>query len=267
MRRDAVGQSGRTTAIGAGLAALLLGSAPALADSLFSHIGGSFSETAGSFETSRWQRSDGWKSGGHMNCTWSRANVTAGKGHLALSVSDRIAGSERVSGSDRYSCGEYSTHRFYGYGAYTVSLKAVKADGVMTSVSHYTGPPFGDPWDEITMGIAGKDTTKLEISYVVNGAGHRNTVVDLGFDAAKGVHSYGFDWKPTGIVWTVDGKPVHQVSGKPEELPRMPGRLMLRFWSASGDTEWLRRFTYPGHPLAAEVASVTYREDPANLSN
>lgn len=271
MRRDA--RRGRTTVlIGAGVAALLAGplfsgSAPVLAESLFSHIGGSFSETAGSFETSRWQRSDGWKSGGHMNCTWSRANVTAEKGHLALSVSDRI------SGTDRYSCGEYSTHRFYGYGAYTVSLKAVKADGVMTSVSHYTGPPFGDPWDEITMGIAGKDTTKLEISYVANGTGHRNTVVDLGFDAAKGFHSYGFDWKPDGIVWTVDGKPVHRVSGKegvsgkPEQLPRMPGRLMLRFWSASGDTEWLRRFSYPGHPLAAEVASVTYREDPANLSN
>ncbi|MCM8736388.1 family 16 glycosylhydrolase [Azospirillum sp. A1-3] len=267
MRRIATGHGvRRSTLIGAGLAALLAsslysGAGPALADSLFSHIGGSFSETSGSFDPSRWQRSDGWKAGGHMNCTWSRANVTASKGRLALTVDDRI------TGYDRYSCGEYSTHRFYGYGAYTVSLKAVKADGVMTSVSHYTGPPFGDPWDEITLGIAGKDTTKLEISYVVNGVGHRNAVVDLGFDAAKSFHSYGFDWKPDGIVWTVDGKPVHQVSGPPEQLPRMPGRLMLRFWSASGDTQWLHRFTYPGHPLTAEVASVTYREDPANLSN
>ncbi|WP_052710288.1 family 16 glycosylhydrolase [Azospirillum thiophilum] len=260
-RKNRRGVSG-TFLIGAGVAALLTGAGgPAAADSLFSHVGGSFSETASGFDSSRWQRSDGWKSGEHMNCSWNRANVTFRKGHLALSVSDGIGG------RDRYSCGEYSTHRFYGFGSYAVSLKAVKADGVMTSVSHYTGPPFGDPWDEITLGIAGKDTTRLEISYVANGVGHRDTVIDLGFDASKGFHSYGFDWKPDGIVWTVDGKPVHRVSAKPEDLPRMPGRLMLRFWSASGETEWLRRFTYPGHALTAEVAAVTFREDPANLSN
>ena len=273
MRNDAAGNGERTygnrkariiaACVAGGLSALLAtAGGPALADGLFSHLGGSFSEKSGKFDASRWQRSDGWKAGGHMNCSWNRANVTSEKGHLALSVSDQM------SGRDRYSCGEYSTHRFYGYGSYAVSLKAVKADGVMTSVSHYTGPPFGDPWDEITFGIAGKDTTKMEISWVANGVGHRDTVVDLGFDAAKGFHSYGFDWKPDGIVWTVDGKPVHQVATKEGQLlPRMPGRLMLRFWSASGDTEWLRRFTYPGHPLTAEIAAVSYREDPSNLSN
>lgn len=267
MRNDANRRGRRTAAVFAtfiagGLSAMLAGAGgPAMADGLFSHLGGSFSEKSGKFDVSRWQRSDGWKSGGHMNCSWNRANVTFEPGHLALSVTDRL------SGRDRYSCGEYSTHRFYGYGSYSVSLKAVKADGVMTSVSHYTGPPFGDPWDEITFGIAGKDTSKLEISWVANGVGHRDTVVDLGFDASQGFHSYGFDWKPDGIVWTVDGKPVHRVTAKDGELPRMPGRLMLRFWSASGDTEWLRRFTYPGQPLTAQVASVNFREDPSNLSN
>ncbi|BAI74065.1 beta-glucanase (plasmid) [Azospirillum sp. B510] len=266
MPKDATKQGGRLRLLtGAGLAALLAGALaaggrPALADALFSHIGGSFSESSGAFDSSRWQRSDGWKAGAHMGCGWNRANVTFGKGRLALMVDDTPAG------GDRYSCGEYSTHRFYGHGAYTVSLKAVKADGVMTTVSHYTGPPFGDPWDEITLGIAGKDTTKLEISYVANGTGHRDMVIDLGFDAAKDFHSYGFDWKPDGIVWTVDGEPVHRVSGKPEELPRMPGRLMLRFWNAAGDTQWLHRFTYPDHPLTAEVTAVTFREARTNLS-
>ncbi|MBP2299038.1 family 16 glycosylhydrolase [Azospirillum picis] len=248
--------------IRAGLAALLTGAGePVLADSWLSHLGGSFSDRMTSYESSRWQRSDGWNSGGHMSCSWNRENVAFRDGHLALSITDQPGGRER------YSCGELASHRFYGFGSYRVNLKAVKADGVMTSVSHYTGPPFGDPWDELTMGIAGKDTTKLELSYVANGVGHRGTVIDLGFDAAKGTHSYGFDWKPDGIVWMVDDKPVHRVAAKPEDLPRMPGRLILRFWSASGDTQWLRRFTYPGHALTAEVASVSFREDAANLSN
>ncbi|PWC39218.1 beta-glucanase [Azospirillum sp. TSO35-2] len=243
------------------MGAALAVAGPVLADSWGSHYGSSFRETLSSFEGSRWVRSDGWRGSGYISCSWNRWNAAFQDGHLALSVTDQ------PSGRDRYSCGEYSTHRFYGYGSYAVSLKAVKAEGVMTAVSHYTGPPFNDPWDEITMGIAGKDPTKLEISYVANSVAQRGAVVDLGFDASKGFHSYGFDWKPDGIVWTVDGKPVHRVSGKPEELPRMPGRLMLRFWSAAGDTEWLHRFTYPGHPLTAEIASVSFREDPANLSN
>jgi len=254
---------GKRTAV---LTALMVGAVAfggftAQAETAFSRQGGSFEEHFAAYDSSRWQKSDGWSNGGYMGCGWNAENVAFQQGKLALSVTDRSTRRESLS------CAEYRTHRFYGLGSYTVNLKAVRAEGVITTVSHYTGPPFGDPWDEITFGIAGKDTTKLEISYVANGVGHRDTVIDLGFDAAKEFHSYGFDWKPDRIVWTVDGKPVHTVTGKAGELPRLPGRMFLQFWNGSGDTAWLHRFQYPGKPLTAQVAWVRFREDATSLNN
>ncbi|SMH44926.1 family 16 glycosylhydrolase [Azospirillum agricola] len=247
-------------AMGVGLAAALA-SQTARAETAFSRQGGSFEERFATFDSTRWQKSNGWSNGSYMGCGWNEGNLAIQKGKLTLSVTNQPSGREAMS------CAEYRTHRFYGPGTYSVNLKAVKAEGVMTSVSHYTGPPFGDPWDEITMGIAGKDTTKLEISYVANGVGHRDTVIDLGFDAAKEFHTYGFEWKPDRIVWTVDGKAVHTATGKPDELPRLPGRLYLQFWNGAGDTAWLHRFQYPGKPLTAEIAWVRFREDSSTLNN
>lgn len=248
---------GALAALGSPMA---LGSA-ALAESPFGRHGGSFEEKFSGFDTSRWQKSDGWSNGGYMGCGWNAANLAVQKGKLALSITNQPTAREA------YSCAEYRTNRFYGLGTYTVNLKALKAEGAMTTVSHYTGPPFGDPWDEITMGIPGKDPTKLEISYVVNGAGHRNTMVDLGFDASKEFHSYGFEWKPDRITWTVDGKPVHSVTGKPGELPQHPGLIYLQAWNGRGDTPWLHRFQYPGKPLTAEIAWVKFQEDSSTLNN
>nr|RUQ74617.1 glycosyl hydrolase family protein [Azospirillum doebereinerae] len=251
---------GQALAMGVGMA-VALGGTSALAESAFTRQGGSFEEHFAGFDSSRWQKSDGWSNGGYMGCAWNDDNLAIKNGKLALSVTNQPKGREALS------CAEYRSHRFYGLGSYTANLKAVKAEGVITSLSHYTGPPFGDPWDEITMGIAGKDTTKLEISYVANGVGHRDVVVDLGFDAAKEFHTYGFEWKPDRITWTVDGRSVHTAKGKPGELPQNPGRLYLQFWNGSGDTPWLHRFQYPGKPLTAEVAWVRFREDAATLNN
>lgn len=231
------------------------------AQSPFSRVGGSFDDKFAAFDGSRWQRSDGWSNGGYMGCAWNANNLSADKGRVALSITDQ------PNKQERYSCAELRTWRHYGFGAYTVRLKAVKADGVITAISHYTGPPFGDPWDEITLGIAGKDTTKLEVSHVANGVGYRGMVIDLGFDAAKEFHTYGFEWKQGSITWTVDGRPVHTVQGKPAEIPQSPGRIYVQLWNGSGDTQWLHRFQYPGKPLVAEVTRIAFREGAASLSN
>lgn len=154
---------------------------------------GGFEDRFTLFDPSRWQKTDGWSNGTFMGCGWNAANIALRDG-LRLSITDR------PSAGERHSCAEYRMRRPYGHGTYTVRLKAVRADGVMTMVSHYTGPPFGDPWDEITFGIAGKDTTRLEIGYVAGGVGHRGVVVDLGFDAARDFHDYAIDWQPDRIT-------------------------------------------------------------------
>lgn len=247
----------------AALAGLLLlaGTTGAAADSTTRRIGTSFEDSFLSFDLNRWQKGHGWSNGTYMGCAWNAGNLAVRGGNLLLSITDR------PNAREQYSCAEYQTNHHYGYGTYQVNLKAVKADGVMTSVSHYTGPPFNDPWDEITMGIAGKDPTKLEISHVSNGTGHRDTVIDLGFDASADFHTYGFEWKPDRIIWLVDGQPVHTVTGKPGSLPMMPGRLYVQFWNGIGAGDWLKLFKYPGRPLTAQVAWVSYKEDASALNN
>ena len=248
--------------VAAMVVALLASSAASetMADSPLRRTGGSFEDRFETFDLTRWQRGDGWSNGTYMGCGWNARNLAVQDGRLMLSVT------AQPSAGQRYSCAEYRTHRPYGHGSYSVNLKAVRADGVMTTVSHYTGPPFGDRWSEITFGIAGKDTTKLEIGYVVDGFGRRDTVIDLGFDAAKDFHTYGFEWTAEGIVWTVDGRPVHTVKGGPDDLPQRPGRLYLQFWNGSGATPWLKPFNYSGRHLAAEVAWVRFQEA-GSLSN
>ncbi|MCW2246877.1 endoglucanase [Azospirillum fermentarium] len=250
----------RTAAAAIGLL-LMAGSTSTLADASTRRIGTGFEDSFLKFDLTRWHKGNGWSNGTYMGCAWNARNLAVQGGNLMLSITGDRAGREQ------YSCAEYQTNQHYGYGIYQVNLKAVRADGVMTSVSHYTGPPFNDPWDEITMGIAGKDTGKLEVSYVSNGTPHRDTVIDLGFDAAADFHTYGFEWKPDRITWLVDGKPVHTVTGAPGSLPMVPGRLYLQFWNGIGAGEWLKPFKYPGHPLTATVAWVSYREEASTLNN
>lgn len=65
----------------------------------------------------------------------------------------------------------------------------------------------------------------------------------------------------------MDGRPVHTVEGRPEALPRTPGRLYLQLWNGIGATPWLREFRYPGRPLTADIAWVRYQEGAAALTH
>ncbi|MCW2238792.1 family 16 glycosylhydrolase [Azospirillum canadense] len=249
-----------TAAVFAGLL-VIFGASATKADFILRHPGSSFEDHFAAYDQTRWQKGDGWSNGTYMGCGWNVRTATVQNGRLALSVTGE------PSAQERHSCAEFRTQRPYGYGTYAVNLKAVRADGVMTTVSHYTGPHFGDPWDEMTFGIPGKDTTKLEIGYVAKGDGRRDIVVDLGFDAAKEFHTYGIEWKANRIAWTVDGRVVHTAEGAPKTLPQTPGWLYLQFWNGSGASPWLKPFKDPGRPLTAEVAWVRFEEDTSALSN
>ncbi|MBP2312039.1 family 16 glycosylhydrolase [Azospirillum soli] len=246
-----------------GVSALLVfGGAAGNATSLLGRTGGSdFEDRFQSFDTMRWQKADGWTNGNYMGCGFRAQNLSVSDGRLALSIT------EHPTTGTPYACAEYRTRKHYGYGTYAVNLKAVKADGVMTAFSTYTGQPFGHPWDEITFGINGKDTTKAELNYVANGVTNHDVVVDLGFDAAKGFHTYSFEWKPDRITWFADGRPIHTVQSARDDLPQTPGRIYVQLWNGKGETSWLKRFQYPGKPVTAEVAWVRYKEAPGDLVN
>lgn len=242
----------------AGTVALaIFGGAAGQAASPVARGGRAFDDQFDAFDLTRWLRTEGGSGGPHMGCTFRAQNLAVRNGNLVMSITDQ------PSGRERYSCAEYRTHKHYGYGRLFVNLKAARRDGVMTTVSSYTGRPFADPWDEVTVGIAGKDTTKLEIGYVVNSVGYRDTVIDLGFDAAQGFHTYGFERRPDGITWFVDGQAVHSVSAAAGSIPQTPGRIYLQLWNGVGSGAWLKEFRYPGSPVSAEVNWLRFEDSPS----
>lgn len=201
-------------------------------------------------ETPLFFASDGWTNGSCFDCGWYKQNTSFDGGVLNLTID------KDHTGKYNYSAAEYRTTDFYGYGYYETSMQAIKNDGVVSSFFTYTGPSDDNPWDEIDIEVLGKDTTKVQFNYYTNGVGNHEYMYDLGFDAAEGFHTYGFDWHPDHITWYVDGKAVYSAYS---DIPSTPGKIMMNVWPGTGVDAWLSPFN-GNTPLTARYQWVTYCE-------
>ncbi len=203
------------------------------------------------FNNVMWEKANGWTNGAPFNCGWKSDHVSFEDGKLVLKLEDT------PSSGTPYTSGEYRSSKHFGYGSLEASIKAANGNGLVTSLFFYTGPSEGKPWDEIDVEILGKDPTKMQTNYITDGKGGHETMIDLGFDASKGYHSYRIDWKNNEIVWYVDGKQVHTEDGSNGPLPSHEGKIMMNLWPGIGVDGWLKPFTYKG-PIAAYYDSITY---------
>ena len=181
------------------------------------------------FESNRFEKSS-WSNGGMFDCTWSPNNVNFNNGQMAISIN---------RGGNGYTAGEYRTKEYFGYGLYQVSMKPISNPGVVSSFFTYTGPSDGTKWDEIDIEFLGYDTTKVQFNYYTNGVANHEYLYNLGFDASKSFHTYGFNWYKGGITWYVDGKAVYTAT---RDIPDTPGKIMMNAWPGKGVDEWLRPF-------------------------
>lgn len=219
--------------------------------SLFSSVsafaGYVFWEPLSNFNSSTWQKADGYSNGGMFNCTWRANNVSfTSDGKLRLGLSS--------SSQNKFDCGEYRSTNNYGYGLYEVSMKPAKNAGVVSSFFTYTGPTDGTQWDEIDIEFLGKDTTKVQFNYYTNGVGNHEKIINLGFDASQGFHTYAFDWQPGHIRWYVDGVLKHTATSN---IPKTPGKIMMNLWNGTGVDDWLGPYN-GANPLYAEYDWVKY---------
>lgn len=199
--------------------------------------------------SSYFEASNGWTNGNPFDCGWYSENAVIKDGALNLTIdTDK-------NGKYNYSAAEYRTKDFYGYGYYETSMQAIKNDGVVSSFFTYTGPSDNNPWDEIDIEVLGKDTTKVQFNYYTNGVGNHEYMYDLGFDSSQGFHTYGFDWQPDHITWYVDGEAVYTAY---ENIPSVPGKIMMNVWPGTGVDEWLKPFN-GNTPLTAKYKWVTYK--------
>lgn len=196
---------------------------------------------------STWQKADGYSNGSMFNCTWRANNVNfTNDGKLRLSLTSPSA--------NKFDGGEYRSTNKYGYGLYEVSMKPAKNTGIVSSFFTYTGPSDGTQWDEIDIEFLGKDTTKVQFNYYTNGVGGHEKIVDLGFDASQGFHTYAFDWQAGSIKWYVDGVLKHTATSN---IPKTPGKIMMNIWNGIGVDSWLGAYN-GANPLHAEYDWVKY---------
>lgn len=125
--------------------------------------------------------------------------------------------------------------------------------GMLSSFFVYTSSPH----DEIDIEFLGKDTTKLQTNFYKNGVGGNEQMINLGFDASQGYHTYAFDWRENSITWYVDGVQVRQVTGTSATLPSNSVRIYANIWNGTGVDSWLGPFSYSA-PLNALYDWITY---------
>ena len=192
--------------------------------------------------------SDGWSNGDVFNVVWKKHNVHYENGIMRLGITEEKA-TAWVNDAEveyNYTAGEARTQNYYHYGDYEVSMKPSANPGTASTFFVCTGPydlKDGVPnaHDEIDIEFLGTDTTHVQFNFFVNGVGGNEYMYDLGFDASKEFHTYGFRWLPDSITWFVDGAPVYKVTTDTsvkeggnlrvvEKLPSTAGRILTNYW-------------------------------------
>lgn len=223
----------------------------------------------------------------HFDTDWRRSRVTAGAVDRTAPVdhlADKLAGRAPVplpvpaalpaptglrldlrphdGGLNRYAGGSLRRQDRSGFGQYHGRLRAARGPGVVTGLFVYTGPAYGTRHDEIDIEILGHQTDRINLAWFVDGARHERRL-PLGFDAAAGLHDYGFDWQPDRITWFVDGQPVFRITLAEAPIPQVPGYVFANLWAvAPGLASWAGR-PRPGTRAQAHFTCIGFDPLPA----
>ena len=206
--------------------------------------------------------SDGWSNGDVFNVVWRDHNVYYENGIMRLGITEEkdSAWLNDAEVEFNYTAGEARTQNYYGYGDYEVSMKPSANPGTASTFFICTGPydlkdGEPNPHDEIDIEFLGKDTTHVQFNFFVNGKGGNEYMYDLGFDASKEFHTYGFRWTENSITWFVDGEPVYKVTTDKsvtaasnlrvvDVLPSTAGRILSNYWCGNERAwGWMGRYS------------------------
>ena len=196
------------------------------------------------------QISNGYPNNAPFGCFWSSNCVQLKNERLYMSVAKGTNyGRGRLY---EYVGAECRTWAYYSYGFYSVSMKAAKCSGVISSFFTFTNQ---GGWDEIDIEFLGKDTTGIQVNYYTNGVGGHEFWYELGFDGAEDFHEYAFLWLPDSITWYVDGKAIYRAT---EDIPTRQTQIMMNVWNCEGVDEWSGKFDPTALPATAEYKWIGY---------
>lgn len=211
-----------------------------------------------------------WGAGQSNIMQWSKDNVrVASDGDIELVLDRAPAGSTRP-----YQGGEIQGSTIATTGTWSWTAQAPEmVPGAVFGMFTYKADWQNQPWVEFDFEFVGGDPTKVQLAiHMENPAGQhivlkpeaaQRAIVDLGFDASKGMHTYEVSVTETNATFYVDGKVVGTFSGAD-----MPGGVwqigpMLSYvdlWAvAKGQEQWAGKWTAPDEPLVASIAGADIR--------
>jgi GR25 family glycosyltransferase involved in LPS biosynthesis len=141
-------------------------------------------------------------------------------------------------GDRPYRSGAFASARAFGHGRFEAEIRAARGFGLVTGFFLHREAPR----QEIDIELTGDNPLSMLVNVYFNpgddGAaaafGYRGSPcrIDLGFDATLEFHRYAIEWRPGCIIWSVDGRIVHErVGWDPTPIPHLPMRLHANLWA------------------------------------
>lgn len=146
--------------------------------------------------------------------------------------------SKTPTGNRLYRSGAFASVGTFEHGRFEAEIRAARGSGLVTGFFLHRDAPR----QEIDVELAGDSPRHMLINVYFNpgddgaqiGFGYRGAPcrIDLGFDSTLDFHLYAIDWRPGRIVWSVDGRIVHErVGWDPTPIPHLPMRLYANLWA------------------------------------
>lgn len=152
------------------------------------------------------------------------------------------------SGAELYSLDEWM------YGKYEARMYMGAISGTVSSMFLYAnGSEIADgrPWVEVDIEVLGKNPGSFQSNIITGRAGAQVTSEkhhSVSPAANAGFHTYGLEWTPDYVRWTLDGKEVRKdVGGQVSNLTKAQG-IRFNLWS-SESVEWVGNFATDQLPV------------------
>jgi beta-glucanase (GH16 family) len=216
-------------------------------------LGAPFVERFRVIDHDRWRVADGWNNGDWIDTEWraSQMGVFPDGLHVELARTH--------TGPKPFASGELQSDALYRYGYFETRMQAARGSGLVNGFFTYIRPGEHNTWDEIDIEILGRDTRSIQFTYYRDGVRSEPEVVPLGFDAAAGFHTYGFEWVHGRIRWYVDGALKYQAAGA--GIPDVrPQRVFLHMWNAAALSDWVGPILPWEGPFTMRVSCIAQAE-------
>lgn len=155
-----------------------------------------------------------------------------------------------------YNGAELYTDEVFSYGKFEARMKMAAGSGTVSSMFLYHNDSYlgcEEPWVEIDTEILGKNPSSFQ-SNIITGYGPSGTCPDrkvtsedhheINPASNETYHTYGFEWTPDYVAWTLDGKVVRKTingqndKNQVEDLKKKPQGLRFNLWSHE-DSGWV----------------------------